>query len=271
MPRKNVTPTVKIHIRDNQRRCRARQKELVQDLQRRLQDYERRGVQASIHMQHAARAVSEENRRLRSLLARYGVSGDEIEQHLRHDGEDRDDQHGQVQSADLHRSSYNVSSRPSPTNKDQQHAWRRASPHASPESPRSPAHTGAVSPTSTQDSPRSAAIRSDRSVGLLGQHEWDAMDFDKGLSFGYENDGPATESGCESELHLQTDVHLHTANVSRTAASSMETPCELAAAIVADVQGHGDQTLVYPALGCSVTNRCLVKNVKILDLIDKNI
>jgi hypothetical protein len=52
-------------VRENQRRSRARRKEYLQELESKLQSCERFGVQASIDIQHAARAVSAENARLK--------------------------------------------------------------------------------------------------------------------------------------------------------------------------------------------------------------
>ncbi|CAI4216868.1 unnamed protein product [Parascedosporium putredinis] len=71
-----------IRIRDNQRRSRARHREFVETLQRKVQEYERQGVHATLEMQRAARDVAVENARLRSLLTQRGVSEDEIEGYL---------------------------------------------------------------------------------------------------------------------------------------------------------------------------------------------
>lgn len=65
-------------IRDNQRRCRARRKEYIESLQGRLQQYEKKGTEATIEVQQAARGVAEENSRLRMLLNRLGVSAEDI-------------------------------------------------------------------------------------------------------------------------------------------------------------------------------------------------
>jgi len=53
------------------------------------------------------------------------------------------------------------------------------------------------------------------------------------------------------------------------ASSSMETLCEAAAAIIADVQGHNDRGLAFAALGCQGTAGCTVGNMRIFDVIDK--
>jgi len=57
-------------VRDNQRRSRARRKEYLQELQSKIQDCERSGVQASLEIQVAARAVSAENASLKAENSR---------------------------------------------------------------------------------------------------------------------------------------------------------------------------------------------------------
>ncbi|KAG6003022.1 hypothetical protein E4U21_002457 [Claviceps maximensis] len=71
-----------IRIRDNQRRSRARRKEYVENLERKVQEYEKQGVGATLEMQHAARLVALENSRLRMMLARAGATDADIEAFL---------------------------------------------------------------------------------------------------------------------------------------------------------------------------------------------
>ncbi|KAL6807093.1 hypothetical protein GGI42DRAFT_341250 [Trichoderma sp. SZMC 28013] len=71
-----------IRIRENQRRSRARRKEYVEGMQRKLQDFETKGVAATLEMQQAAREVAIENSRLRLLLAHNGVTVDAVENFL---------------------------------------------------------------------------------------------------------------------------------------------------------------------------------------------
>ncbi|CAK7211863.1 hypothetical protein SBRCBS47491_001267 [Sporothrix bragantina] len=70
-------------IRDNQRRSRARRKEYQQELEQRVRAFEELGVEASTEVQHAARRVAEENKKLRALLQHSGVSHSSIEAYLR--------------------------------------------------------------------------------------------------------------------------------------------------------------------------------------------
>ncbi|PHH91694.1 hypothetical protein CDD83_10611 [Cordyceps sp. RAO-2017] len=82
MPRKFKTPESVAQNREHQRQSRARRKALVNDLKRRLDEYERRGCTASLEIQAVARAVHAENRQLRVLLELYGVSGDQVDSYL---------------------------------------------------------------------------------------------------------------------------------------------------------------------------------------------
>lgn len=75
----NRTPASQSQNRDNQRRSRARRREYIEALQERVQQYERRGVEASLQMQQAAKAVALENQMLRGLLHARGVSQQEID------------------------------------------------------------------------------------------------------------------------------------------------------------------------------------------------
>jgi hypothetical protein len=69
-------------IRDNQRRSRARRREYLQELEQRLRVCELQGVEASAEVQMAARRVADENRQLRELLNRYGVTDEYIAHYL---------------------------------------------------------------------------------------------------------------------------------------------------------------------------------------------
>ncbi|KAF8463441.1 hypothetical protein BDZ91DRAFT_796303 [Kalaharituber pfeilii] len=66
-------------LRDNQRRSRARKKEYVASLEAKYQECQRLGIEASIEIQNAARAVVRENQRLRELLRKVGVVDEEVD------------------------------------------------------------------------------------------------------------------------------------------------------------------------------------------------
>lgn len=69
-------------IRDNQRRSRARRREYLQELEQRLRVCELQGIEASAEVQMAARRVAEENKQLRELLNKYGISDEYIAHYL---------------------------------------------------------------------------------------------------------------------------------------------------------------------------------------------
>jgi len=64
---------------ENKRRYRARRKEYVSDLERRLAEAREQGVNATMEVQSAARKVVEENGRLRELLRLAGFADEEID------------------------------------------------------------------------------------------------------------------------------------------------------------------------------------------------
>ena len=76
-PTKSTSPN-RARVRDNQRRARARQREYIQDLEQKIQQYERKGVEATMEVQAAARGVVEENGRLRSESLRLQKENDEL-------------------------------------------------------------------------------------------------------------------------------------------------------------------------------------------------
>ncbi|KAK3897996.1 hypothetical protein C8A05DRAFT_47568 [Staphylotrichum tortipilum] len=66
-------------LTENKRRYRARQKEYVADLERRLADARAQGISATTQVQLAARKVAAENRRLRELLRLAGFDDGEVD------------------------------------------------------------------------------------------------------------------------------------------------------------------------------------------------
>ena len=69
-------------IRDNQRRSRARRREYLQELEQRLRVCELQGIEASTEVQMAARRVADENKHLKQLLHKYGVSDEYIAHYI---------------------------------------------------------------------------------------------------------------------------------------------------------------------------------------------
>jgi hypothetical protein len=78
MQKKSELPAAE-RIRDNQRRSRMRQKEHIEELKQRIAEFERRGIEATIEVQRAARRVANENQLLRELLTMHGVSQEQVD------------------------------------------------------------------------------------------------------------------------------------------------------------------------------------------------
>ena len=81
-PSSPATKPNSARVRENQRRSRARRKEYLEELEARLRNYESLGVQASVDLQHSARAVLVENSRLREENAQLKLVNDSLKQEL---------------------------------------------------------------------------------------------------------------------------------------------------------------------------------------------
>ncbi|KJK82885.1 hypothetical protein H634G_02022 [Metarhizium anisopliae BRIP 53293] len=191
-----------IRIRDNQRRSRARRKEYVENLERKVQEYERRGVEATLEMQQAARTVAVENARLKMMLASLGVSEGDVDDFL-----------AVCQDREAAEALSSVSMRPIHHDQRDDESSRgvKAVPQQDAPSPSTvETNTRAVTPTSSPDA-----------AGLV-----------PGFS------------------------------------SPMEMSCSAAAAIIAEMQGHGDLGASKARLGCRGQQECMVKNTMLFQILE---
>jgi hypothetical protein len=226
-------------MRDNQRRSRARRDELLHDLQQRLDEHERHGVQATVEMQQAARHAARENERLRALLRRKGVSDAEVEESLRLADPDpvddklvRNRRKGRASTAPR---TPRLSSVAASLNVGQPETPAGSYPPR-PLSGSSPGSTGGFSP-------------------LLEPPVMPREDH-KPTSFAHWPGSSET-----------TPSHLADPDVGRK--SGTETSCDVAAAILASMQGHGDTGRARVVLGCTGPSSCTVKNTRVFDLLDE--
>lgn len=214
--------------RDNQRTSRARRKELLNDLRRRLDQYERRDVQATLDMQQAARRVAWENARLRVLLEQKGVPEAEVEWWLRQDSEAAG-------------GSFALGIQPATT------------------SGGTPMLKGlSAAPTSTY---RSAPLLT---PPLAGRH-----DFSKTSQRSGSVDESIASTSTASQLGTSETGPSLAERVTSCCTSATETSCEVAAAILANMQGDGDTNRARVALGCDDPSDCTVKNTRVLELLDE--
>lgn len=85
-------------------------------------------------------------------------------------------------------------------------------------------------------------------------------------------DGPADPANVFEAFSLpppQSVRNTARAPVELITTSRTETSCDIAATILADVHGCNDKSLVFAALGCPEAEDCVVKNVRIFELIDQ--
>lgn len=223
-------------VRDNQRRHRVRQKELIADLQTRLDEYERHGAHTTLEMQRAARHVARENESLRALLARKGVSDTEVEEFLRVGDSGLVADQPVQERASAAPSTHHVSSITALLNEEEPTA-PAYSPHLWP--PLSESHAR----------PREGVTHpAERPATPIGNHTPPSSAHSLGSS--------------ETTLSRPADLDA-------CCTSGMEMSCDVAATILANMQGHADTGRARAVLGCTGPSACVVKSAKVFDLLDE--
>ena len=98
-----------------------------------------------------------------------------------------------------------------------------------------------------------------------------------GMSCSEEDSTKGDDEGTVQNYHSHSADACHTPkstsncrSVGDRPPSSMETLCDAAAIMIADLHGHRDKDLAYSALGCGGKRNCVVKNTELLDLLDGN-
>ncbi|KAF2188561.1 hypothetical protein K469DRAFT_83060 [Zopfia rhizophila CBS 207.26] len=293
MSRKNKDTPFSVRIRENQRRSRTRRKELLEDLQKRVQEFELNGVTATQEMQRAARIVAQENVRLRSLLARHGVSREEVDSYLRSfdEGSTTNDSPVTNVRALLSRQS-GASERivPSPAS-----SAVRPSSHSGTENSSTSTHAGqnskhdgqdilderrSVSQSRGQDQEKDSTTQQPESTALHGSPRA-ATKLTSAICRAADDRSNAHETcGAEDCVHEfpvaeKSDLcpsdsdcfcpHVTTAR-DELLTSGLETSCETAVRIITEMRGDEDRDLVRASLGCSGRDDCYVKNTTVFQV-----
>lgn len=220
-------------LRDNQRASRARRKEVNAERQNKLKEYERAGVQATIEMQQAARRVAWENARLRALLTKKGVADLEVEAWLSH-GE-----HGAA--------------------KEQPSRGHSADAVTGKTHLGVTALTNGCRPLPSAYRPGPLSVSSARS-------EFAATSPASPPDPAYQDGIPPSSAAPV----LSTTIALSSLpDLDSCCTSGTETSCDVAAAILAGMQGHGDASRARADLGCIDSSACVVKNTKVFSLLDE--
>lgn len=222
------TSTSTLQNRDSQRRSRARHRELVGDMQRRLREYELHGAENNLQIQRAARAVALENRRLRQLLAHHGVSLVEVEAYLRTCGDG---------------DSYPSSSSPV-----------RAKPTPSLISQAVVPSTASCRSAKARERP-SLSPEHSWNVSILASHPTRAVGAQVRVPSLAPAPGPDRPASAPAP--------------STTTATTLETHCDDAAGIIAQLCGDGDSARARTVLGCVGSTDCVVRNTVLFQLMDE--
>jgi hypothetical protein len=259
------TPT-SARIRENQRRSRNRRKELIEDLQKRIQEYEQKGVAATQEVQQAARRVAEENAGLRDLLYRVGASQVEIEDHLRL---------FRAQGSSKAPMKYAVLPA-SPTNLERASACGHEFVPGQTQCPtrpvsqvhvrNHPAHQQRPLITATPSFDQHSNIHemlqppesTPRDLRLISPHR--------------ANHRPLSRSAPEeSECPNTTECFCAPSNTTphQPPGAGSEISCEAAATIIVEMRGYGDIDSARASLGCHGPEECSVKNSTVLQIMDE--
>jgi hypothetical protein len=245
--------------REIQRRSRARRKDYIADLEKRVWQYQREGVKATAEVQAAARKVAEENYLLHSLLAKHGISTEEIKEHLQGN-----------RPASLHLDS-NAVEMATRTGQPQNHNGsqsRQPFAQAGQAPPRPAAPTtrqidgglGLPSPPSTGKS------LGDNTIPILNVVNNPRPDQTPLSPMGSE----PLHSASSFEVPKELPKGCHACEQEAASKGADETACEDAARIIASMRGQDDPEQVWPELGCSTTKSCMVKNMTIFQMVDGN-
>ena len=286
-----------VRIRDNQRRSRARRKEYLEDIQKKLQEYERQGVQATLDMQQAARDVAIENDRLRMLLQQRGVTSDEISAFLQSFPSSQESakrikialnplqspqrpghRHPKMALPPL---SAAVTTPPKETNPistpvaiDPVPPMRSCAPYC-PSAIRTPPEYGPTQfpahPYSDVVLPPIQTIKTSEEIGVdrlsVLAHASARQDCCNGQTKCVvppevsQAPSPAATVLGSSQPHSTSPGEQN--NI-----SPLEMSCSQAARIIADMQGHGDYNLAKEALGCNSSQECIVKNSAVFQVLE---
>ena len=264
--------------RENQRRSRARRKDYIRDLEKRLRQFERESVRVTAEVQLAAREVAEHNQILRALLVEHGVSVAEIERRLK-----LGDQHIIGPGKHSSSTSYHLR-RPQPMQNTVQNGadfplalngnatsaypiecYDQGAPQSDPLVAWDPmANSGHVS--SSPDNEVQYASGTWSPTSRLVRPELDSQS-------SRAEDGLPSDQGYSKESQASSTLRSTSGTSSDLIVSgsrfSDSTSCEEAARIIAGMRGHDDADAIWPELGCNSSKDCVVRNMTIFQIVDR--
>ncbi|RYP70447.1 hypothetical protein DL771_005488 [Monosporascus sp. 5C6A] len=257
MPRKIRIPDDPARNRENQQRCRARRKEYVQELERRVREYERRDAEATCEMQRAAQAVAWKNERLLALLALHGVPRAEIDAFLQPpDGVGAAAANNAAPSAAgfTPTAASCAGAAGVPSGGGAKFDGLGLSSNAKAGSPEHVPLARACSAAS-----RCATRKSDEpcSAGTDSQSSYEAPETN---ILSRQPDSTSSDTPADKVDLPATGIGLSHGSPGQV------TSCDAAATMIADLQGHGDAAQARSLLDCGDSSDCHVKNTRLFQL-----
>ncbi|KAF7553961.1 hypothetical protein G7046_g6949 [Stylonectria norvegica] len=253
MPRTTRTPASTALNRENQRRSRARHREYLDDLQRRIQEYEHRDAQATREMQHVARALAVENTILREMLIAKGVRREEVDARIS----------GQVAF-----NANKVSAIEGPMSSENDSApceEARDFVNNPPEAPRAAASTRQDVGASSISPLQQQALRHELQQLDAVQSQQDQI-----VSWAHSYTGEPCEDSALSHAKSTGPGRCQPPDIVQvTSITPNHMPCLEAATILAQLRGHLDSREARAALGCAERRDCLIRNTDLLQLVDQ--
>ena len=254
-------------IRENQRRSRERRKQLIDELQQRLHQYETKEIEATIEVQLAARRVVWENSRLRSLLASKGVSDQEITQFMQ--SEDDGKPAGITKK-------FNIS-----TPDMILHAQNKTGKPNTLGFSINPSISVRKGDDGQKNCTDAVICRDSLAIEVEGGNP--AISFSKlrplapYITYSNQHSSPIPQEAVQSPLHsepVSNGAHVDQSNDGAYSSmdfgdekSMIRMPCETAANIIVGLPGIGDEAGARRELGCTGELPCNVENTKVLEIL----
>lgn len=208
----------------------------MEELQDRIREYERQGVQATALVQVAARKVAWENTQLRDLLATKGVSEQEVQEFLHHR-----ERALQVQG--------------------QSAGSTVAGQH----------HQGGV--LAREQEGKDVGFAEAGSSSLQPPQPWEQQNYGPSQQYSAYNGSAFKAETRQSELMPSTisPHYPHDApqSPSDREAALWEMSCETAAGIIAGMRVDGDTEQARSQLGCNGARECHVRNSTVLQVMEQ--
>ena len=285
--------SILLRNRENQRASRARRKGYIEDLEKRVRDFERDGAAATLSVQSAARKVAEENFWLRHMLSsHYGITKNEVDEYVEWNRlQVSSSSAAAAGSAGGGAQAPPVQiSKVAPQQQQQQRPPPRKRKHSEMsarelEAARtlgqidSPVRHGPVlppweamqSPKVSRQQPLSDLPTPEDSYGSEQEHTTSSTspELRDTVERHFQYQPPtAVSASSYSESQTQPKRESCTYDASNHPRQADVTPCEEAAQIIASMRGHEDAEAVWPELGCSSNKKCTVTNMTIFQLGD---